>query len=54
MCNEVFKAVWAAVGIVPVIMFLTGAIMWWNRIRVRTAQRAERRVVAAAERRLRG
>jgi uncharacterized iron-regulated membrane protein len=26
------KAVWAAVGVVPAIMFVTGAIMWWNRV----------------------
>ncbi len=34
-CNEVGKAVWAGVGIVPVVMFVTGSIMWWNRIRFR-------------------
>jgi uncharacterized iron-regulated membrane protein len=39
-CNEVFKAVWAAVGIVPVVMFVTGAIMWWNRIRLGDARKA--------------
>jgi uncharacterized iron-regulated membrane protein len=26
------KAVWAAVGLVPAVMFVTGAIMWWNRV----------------------
>jgi len=26
------KAAWAAVGLVPAVMFLTGAIMWWNRV----------------------
>jgi uncharacterized iron-regulated membrane protein len=26
------KAVWAAVGLVPALMFVTGAIMWWNRV----------------------
>lgn len=30
-CNEIFKAVWAVFGIVPVIMAVTGVIMWWNR-----------------------
>jgi hypothetical protein len=39
-CNEIFKAVWAAFGLVPVIMAGTGAIMWWNR----TGARAMRRV----------
>ena len=32
-CNEAGKAIWAGVGIVPVVMFVSGAIMWWNRIR---------------------
>jgi uncharacterized iron-regulated membrane protein len=27
-----FKAVWAIVGAAPAIMFVTGAIMWWNRV----------------------
>jgi uncharacterized iron-regulated membrane protein len=26
------KAVWAAVGLSPAIMFVTGTIMWWNRV----------------------
>ena len=26
------KAVWAAVGLVPAVMFVTGTIMWWNRV----------------------
>ncbi len=26
------KAVWAAVGLVPAIMFVTGLVMWWNRV----------------------
>ena len=32
------KAVWATVGFVPVLLFVTGAIMWWNRV-VRTKLR---------------
>ena len=35
------KAAWAIVGIVPAIMFVTGAIMWWNRkVRHRVARNA--------------
>jgi uncharacterized iron-regulated membrane protein len=30
--NEWLKAAWAIVGIVPAIMFVTGAVMWWNRV----------------------
>jgi uncharacterized iron-regulated membrane protein len=26
------KGVWAAVGLVPAMMFVTGLIMWWNRV----------------------
>ena len=32
-CDAVLKAVWSAAGVVPVVMFVTGAIMWWNRPR---------------------
>ena len=35
------KAVWAIVGVVPAVMFVTGAIMWWNRkVRHRVARNA--------------
>ena len=27
-----FKAAWAAIGMVPAIMFVTGFVMWWNRV----------------------
>ena len=26
------KAVWAVLGLVPAIMFVTGLLMWWNRV----------------------
>ncbi|HEY6362846.1 MAG TPA: PepSY-associated TM helix domain-containing protein, partial [Vicinamibacterales bacterium] len=26
------KAVWAVLGLVPAIMFVTGVLMWWNRV----------------------
>jgi uncharacterized iron-regulated membrane protein len=26
------KAVWAVVGLMPAVMFVTGSIMWWNRV----------------------
>ena len=32
MCNSTFKAVWAVFGLVPAAMFVTGAVMWWNRV----------------------
>jgi uncharacterized iron-regulated membrane protein len=37
----VFKALWVAFGLVPAAMFVTGIIMWWNRVlRKRTLERA--------------
>jgi uncharacterized iron-regulated membrane protein len=30
--GEVTKVAWAAIGLVPPLMFVTGAIMWWNRV----------------------
>jgi uncharacterized iron-regulated membrane protein len=32
LCDSVTKSVWAAFGLAPAVMFLTGAIMWWNRV----------------------
>jgi uncharacterized iron-regulated membrane protein len=26
------KVIWCVVGIVPVLLFITGVIMWWNRV----------------------
>ena len=36
------KAVWAAIGLVPTVMAVTGLLMWWNRVvrRRRTARDA--------------
>jgi uncharacterized iron-regulated membrane protein len=27
-----FQALWAVLGLVPAVMFVTGGIMWWNRV----------------------
>ncbi|MEO8467817.1 MAG: PepSY-associated TM helix domain-containing protein [Gammaproteobacteria bacterium] len=32
LCDQATKAVWAIVGAIPAAMFVTGAIMWWNRV----------------------
>jgi uncharacterized iron-regulated membrane protein len=32
LCDSITKAIWAAVGVVPVLMAVTGAVMWWNRV----------------------
>ena len=31
-CDLTLKAVWAGVALVPPAMFITGGIMWWNRV----------------------
>ena len=31
-CDQATKAVWALFGLAPAVMFVTGAIMWWNRV----------------------
>lgn len=41
-CNEILKAGWTLIGLVPVIMAVSGAIMWWNRHGRRAAQRFSR------------
>lgn len=28
----VWKALWVPLGLIPAAMFVTGAIMWWNRV----------------------
>jgi uncharacterized iron-regulated membrane protein len=48
LCDQTTKAVWAVFGLVPAAMFVTGAIMWWNRVlrprlSLRIAERSSRR-----------
>jgi len=43
-CDQTVKAIWAIFGMAPAVMFLTGAIMWWNRVlrpRIASARREE-------------
>jgi uncharacterized iron-regulated membrane protein len=32
LCDQTVKAVWAIFGLAPAAMFVTGIIMWWNRV----------------------
>ncbi len=32
LCDQTTKALWAIFGLAPAAMFVTGAIMWWNRV----------------------
>ena len=41
-CDQTIKAIWALFGLAPAIMFVTGAIMWWNRV-LRPRLAADRR-----------
>ena len=31
-CDQAIKAIWAIFGMAPAAMFVTGTIMWWNRV----------------------
>jgi uncharacterized iron-regulated membrane protein len=31
-CDSITKAMWAAAGLVPAVMFVTGLLMWWSRV----------------------
>jgi hypothetical protein len=32
LCDQATKAAWAIAGLTPAAMFVTGGIMWWNRV----------------------
>jgi uncharacterized iron-regulated membrane protein len=32
LCDSTTKAIWAVFGLVPPLLFVTGALMWWNRV----------------------
>jgi uncharacterized iron-regulated membrane protein len=32
LCDTITKAVWAFVALIPPVMFVTGVVMWWNRV----------------------
>lgn len=42
------KALWVVLGFLPVLLFVTGAIMWWNRVLSRSARRSRRTARGAA------
>jgi uncharacterized iron-regulated membrane protein len=45
LCDQTTKAIWAIFGLAPTAMFVTGAIMWWNRVlrpRLASARRVAR------------
>ena len=32
VCDQSVKAIWALLGLAPAVMFITGTIVWWNRV----------------------
>jgi len=32
LCDQATKAIWAVFGLAPAVLFVTGSIMWWNRV----------------------
>jgi uncharacterized iron-regulated membrane protein len=47
LCDAATKLTWAVVGLAPAGMFVTGALMWWNRVvrkRIQTKPRRTSRI----------
>jgi uncharacterized iron-regulated membrane protein len=45
LCDQATKFIWALFGLAPAVMFVTGAIIWWNRVlrpRLASARRPAR------------
>lgn len=42
LCDQMTKATWATLGLAPAVMFMTGALMWWNRVLRRWLRRSSR------------
>jgi hypothetical protein len=43
LCDWTTKFIWAAFGLAPAGMFVTGAVMWWNRVVRKKLRRTSRR-----------
>jgi uncharacterized iron-regulated membrane protein len=43
LCDWAAKSVWALFGLAPAAMFMTGAVMWWNRVVRKKLRRTSRR-----------
>ena len=41
------KALWTVLGLIPLILFITAAVMWWNRVLRPALQRSERELKGA-------
>jgi uncharacterized iron-regulated membrane protein len=47
LCDSTTKMIWAVFGLIPPVMFVTGAVMWWNRVLRPEAKRSTRGQSAA-------
>jgi uncharacterized iron-regulated membrane protein len=41
------KALWTILGMIPLLLFVTGAVMWWNRVLRRWVAETRRQPVLA-------
>jgi uncharacterized iron-regulated membrane protein len=50
LCDMATKLTWAIFGLAPAVMFVTGAVMWWNRVgrnRLSRSRRSEQKMKPA-------
>ena len=43
------RILWAAIGLTPPFLFITGALMWWNRVLSKEGRRLRRRAQTVLE-----
>jgi uncharacterized iron-regulated membrane protein len=43
LCDQTTKLTWAVIGLAPAGMFVTGAVMWWNRVVRKKLRQTSRR-----------
>jgi uncharacterized iron-regulated membrane protein len=46
LCDSTTKLVWTVFGLAPAVMFVTGAVMWWNRVLRKKLRRTSRHSLA--------
>ena len=46
LCDSTTKLIWAVFGLAPACMFVTGAVMWWNRVLRKKLRRTSRHSLA--------
>jgi uncharacterized iron-regulated membrane protein len=46
LCDQATKLIWAVFGLAPAGMFVTGVVMWWNRVVRKKAGRTSREALA--------